>query len=317
MSYESNAEVGAYKVDEHAESWYDEGRQRPVDVRVYAPKPADGPLPAIMLSHGLGESRDSYGYLARFWASNGYVVCAMTHEGSDAVALEGLRAGDRSNLGRDHFTLRFEDQAFAIDRLLASDSPIVDPDRIGVAGHSMGSDTSYQAVGMMINLPGGAQRHIFRDPRAKASLGMGSHIGSAVDPPDTPQSTPTKRAITSEAWDNITEPTMVFWGTKDREFDEPLLSNPDARKFIYDAIPATHKYMADIVDLEHHAFTDTPPWYPGGPRDPRHHGWIRQITLGFFDAHVRGDGKALAWLKSDAVVRLCEGEVAYDYEPKN
>ncbi len=318
MPYQTSAAPGPHTVVEQPESWIDAERERQVDVRMYAPQPdqTSRHLPAVVLSHGLGESRDSYGYLARLWASYGYVVCAMTHEGSDSVALEGLRAGDRSNLARDHFTLRFGDLAFVIDRLLAADQPRVDPDRIGVAGHSMGSDTAYQAVGMTINLPGGADRHIFRDSRVKACVGMGSHVGSAVDPPETAQSTPTKRAITAQAWDNITEPTMVIWGTKDREFDEPLLSNPDARKVIYDSIPATHKYMVDIVDLEHHAFTDTPPWYPGSERDPRHHGWITQITLGFLDAHVRGNGEAMAWLESDAVVKVCEGEVAYDYTPR-
>ena len=309
-----------YEVIEESLDWFDAARSRPVKVHVYAPGPSlAGPLPAIIISHGLGETRDSYGYLARYWASHGYVVVAMNHEGSDLSALRRLQAGETALAQLDHYSLRFEDLSFVIDRVLAPDQESqllrgrVDAGRIGVAGHSMGGDTAFQAIGMTINLPNGGGTKTFREPRVRAALQMGPHVGSAADPPGAPKNTPLKRAITAEAYDEVREPAMVMWGTLDREFDEPLRSNPDARRVIYQRVPAEHKYMVDIVNAEHHAFSETPPWYPGGPRDPRHHGWIQRVSAAFFDAHVRGDPAALAWLESDAVVDLAAGEIIYDY----
>jgi predicted dienelactone hydrolase len=320
MGYEAMPEPGPYEVAEESPEWLDASRSRPVKVHIYAPAVSlKGPLPALLISHGLGETRDSYGYLARYWASHGYVVVAMNHEGSDLSALRRLQGGETALAQLDHFSLRFGDLSFVIDRMLAADQESallrgrVDADRIGIAGHSMGGDTAFQAVGMTINLPNGGGKKTFREPRVKAALQMGPHVGSAADPPDAPKNTSTKRAITIEAYDQIREPAMVMWGTRDREFDEPLRSNPDARRVIYQRLPAEHKYMVDIVNAEHHAFSETPPWYPGGPRDPRHHGWIQQVTLAFFDAHVRGDAAALSWLESDAVVDLAGGEIIYDW----
>ena len=39
--------------------------------------------PVILLSHGLGGTRDSMNYLASHWASRGFTVIAMQHAGSD------------------------------------------------------------------------------------------------------------------------------------------------------------------------------------------------------------------------------------------
>ncbi len=50
----------------------DAARARAIPLRVYPPE-SGGPYPVILFSHGLGSTRAGYGYLARSWASHGYV----------------------------------------------------------------------------------------------------------------------------------------------------------------------------------------------------------------------------------------------------
>lgn len=45
--------------------------------------PANKPASVILLSHGLGGSREVGAYLGERWAARGYVVVAMQHPGSD------------------------------------------------------------------------------------------------------------------------------------------------------------------------------------------------------------------------------------------
>ena len=54
---------------------------REVPLKVYLPK--EKPASVILLSHGLGGSREVGSYLGEHWAARGFLVVAMQHAGSD------------------------------------------------------------------------------------------------------------------------------------------------------------------------------------------------------------------------------------------
>src|SRR5262249_46511497 len=88
---------GPYAVRTIDDEWHDAARNRDVPVRIYLPRPAGvagtkartlgGPHPVIVFSHGLGGSRNNYGYFCNHLASHGYIVIAPTHAGSDTRSL--------------------------------------------------------------------------------------------------------------------------------------------------------------------------------------------------------------------------------------
>ena len=104
-----------------------------------------GPFPLVVLGHGLGGNVEYLTPLAAEWAAAGYVVALprfpLTHAGTPG----GIDGADVQNQPAD--------VAVVIDEMLAasagSEAPLaalVDPDRIGVAGHSNGGITTLGAV---------------------------------------------------------------------------------------------------------------------------------------------------------------------------
>ena len=72
--------------------WTDAARHRSVPVKIYYPKSA-GRCPVIIMSHGLGGTRDGYEYLGRHWASHGYVSVHPQHVGSDDAVWKDVPTG--------------------------------------------------------------------------------------------------------------------------------------------------------------------------------------------------------------------------------
>ncbi|HWI60185.1 MAG TPA: dienelactone hydrolase, partial [Bacillota bacterium] len=60
------------------------------------------------------------------------------------------------------------------------------------------------------------------------------------------------------------------------------------------------KYELVLHNAEHSVFTDRP--LPGDrePRNPNHHRIILALSTAFWDAYLRGDAEALAWLNGPA-----------------
>jgi predicted dienelactone hydrolase len=108
---------------------------------------AEGKFPLVVFSHGWTISGNSPAYLLRlkFWAGGaGYVVAAPTFP---LTSGPGGAAGD--------FVNQPDDVSFVIDELLARagrpDDPLhhhLDPEHIGVAGHSLGAFTT---IGVTFN----------------------------------------------------------------------------------------------------------------------------------------------------------------------
>ncbi len=156
----------------------DTAQARAIPLRVHAPD-SGGPYPVILFSHGLGSTRTAHGYLARSWASHGYVVVVPQHLGSDAGILGGkgllpfrrLRQamGDPAN-----WAARPLDVSFIIASLSTLEAAWpqlagkLDHHRIGVGGHSFGGYTASLLAGAKVRFPGEERDRSFEDPRPRA-----------------------------------------------------------------------------------------------------------------------------------------------------
>jgi predicted dienelactone hydrolase len=316
------ATTGPFSVSQKDCDWRDEARQRDVPVRVYLPQEKgtgkDGAVekrPLIVFSHGLGASRTSYSYICEHLASHGYVVIVPTHQGSDTASVRDaiggrLRArpkdgGEKEsgliaeNTGNpDNLRNRPMDIAFVIDQAGrdAGLSKQVDLGQVGVAGHSFGAYTAMAEGGMLVDLPD-RKGQTLRDSRVKAVLPM-SPEGHGI------------MGIDAGAWDTFAVPVLFLTGTRD--YGQGARSAAWRRE-AFDAIRkkgmTTDAYLIVLKDATHMTFG-------GGdrlnPEHAHHQELIKAITTAWFDAQLKDDPQAAAWLKAFAAATHddCTAEMA-------
>ncbi len=170
------AQPGPFRVRQYDVDWFDAQRQRHVPAHIYAPENSTAPMPVIIFSHGLGNSRLGYSYLGRHWASYGYISVHPEHLGAnEEVARRGSWRLFRSDFDRRNWKNIPEDLHFVIDQLQNDDAlPVplrgrIDPARIGVSGHSLGAYAALAMGGMRVLFPDRSVIN-FRDPRVRAAV---------------------------------------------------------------------------------------------------------------------------------------------------
>jgi predicted dienelactone hydrolase len=279
-AYKKN--LGPFLVVADLLSWQDTARNRPVPVKIYSPAAGKGPFPVIVFSHGLGGSREGYEYLGRHWASWGYVAVHVDHLGSDTAALKkggrlirNLReaVGDPRNAEARPLDVRF-----VLDRLEALNrggSPLahrLDLGRIGLAGHSFGAWTTLVVAGQDVGRSDAA------DPRIKAAVAM-----SAPAP---------KRHDYDRIYRDVRIPVLHMTGTLD---DSPLGEISAAeRRIPYDHIHGADQYLVTFQGGDHMVFSGR--LLGVRAKDPLFQGLVLQGTTAFWDAYLKGDVAAKAWL---------------------
>ncbi|MFB9609729.1 alpha/beta hydrolase family protein [Kutzneria kofuensis] len=129
--------------------------------RAQAPLPGRHPL--VLLSPGLGAPRYTMTTLAEDLASHGYVVASIDHAyesagtlfpGNRMLTCIACQATDLRPLTLN----RAEDASFVIDQLTARFPGLIDGNRIGMAGHSIGGASALAAMEA--------------DPRVKAGVNL-------------------------------------------------------------------------------------------------------------------------------------------------
>lgn len=275
----------------------DEGRGREIPIRVYLSTQTT-PQPVVLFSHGLGGSREGSAYLNKHWAARGYVAVFLQHLGSDTSVwhdkpISERMAAMRQAAGAENFILRVKDVPAVLDQLQrwnrADRDPLagrLDMERVGMSGHSFGAVTT-QAVSGQSAAVGTVS---FGDPRIKAAVVMS---------PSSP-----RRGDPKQAFAGVKIPWMLMTGTKD------VFPIGDAdmksRLGVFPALPSGGKYELVLDRAEHSAFTDRP--LPGDveKRNPNHHRVILALSTAFWDAWLRDDAEAKAWLDGEGPRSILE-----------
>lgn len=288
---------GTYAVAYRDAAFFDQKRLRPVPVRVYFPTGTDGPWPLIVISHGLGSSREAYTYLGRAWAAAGYVCVHPTHLGSGTDLLESDSLAVETIIeavaGAANLELRPGDISFVLDRLAldAMFGPLIDWDNIGVAGHSFGAHTALSMIGMRVDLPLRPNQD-FSDARIKAAVAL------------SPQG-PGAMGLDSDAWDHIEVPSLSIMGTLDIEL---WTTNPLLRRIPYDKTPGSDQYLVTINGTGHQIYLDFGNWLQRTQESETIHAYILAATTAFFDAHLKKDAAAQAWLVGGQIEPMSLGK---------
>jgi predicted dienelactone hydrolase len=260
---------------------------RKVPLKVYLPAQKNAPV--ILLSHGLGGSREVGAYLGNHWAGQGYAVVAMQHIGSDTSVIKDAPRAQRFRALKQaasfkSFTDRTKDVPAVIDQITQWNadkghllSGRLDLSKLGVGGHSFGAITSQAVSGQKY----GGLGERFTDKRIKAALML------------SPSSA--KGGRDKETFGHIQLPWMLMTGTKDTSAVKPDMKAEDRVK-VYQALPATgNKYQLVLKDAQHMAFSDRT-MLGTQHRNKNHHKAIKALSTAFWDAHLKGDAKAKAWL---------------------
>jgi predicted dienelactone hydrolase len=266
---------------------HDAARNRDIPVRVYLPTNT-APEPVVLFSHGLGGSRTGSIFLGEHWAARGYVAVFLQHPGSDDSVWKDAPGQQRMGAMKraaslDNFLLRVRDVPAVLNQLAIWNADKTNPladrldlKKVGMSGHSFGAVTTEAVSGE--SLPAGGQP--FTDPRIRAAIAFS---------PSSP-----KTGSAAKAFGSVKIPWLLMTGTK----DVSPISDQDvaSRLAVYPALHGAPKYEVVLHNAEHSAFTDRA--LPGDrePRNPNHHRVILALSTAFWDAYLRGDASALAWL---------------------
>lgn len=127
-------------------------------VNVYFPEDIDTPAPIVIISHGFGDVKESFVFIAEHLASYGFIAILPDHIGSDLSYRQTFLNGRLNTLlSPMEFLNRPQEISFLIDELeqLISQSPLwasrLDLSRIGVMGDSLGGSTVLSLAGAEIN----------------------------------------------------------------------------------------------------------------------------------------------------------------------
>jgi predicted dienelactone hydrolase len=174
----------------------------------------------------------------------------------------------------------------------------MDRARIGVGGHSFGAMTAMLVGGAVIHVQGTAPAS-YGDSRVRA-------IEVISGQGETP-----KMGLTKQSWENMNLPMLDMTGSRDLGVGRRPV---EWRRTPFDLSPAGDKYFVSINGATHLSFVGAK--LPlllsarvGGAGQEAIFRWVQMATLAFWDAYMKDDVKARAWLGSDALPQLSRREV--------
>jgi predicted dienelactone hydrolase len=286
---------------------HDTERERDIPVRIYLPA-TTAPSPVVLFSHGLGGTREGCVYLGEQWAARGYVAVFLQHPGSDDSVWKNAPDGDfmqamKRAASVKNFMLRVQDVPAVLDQLGVWNADKtnalagrLDLKKVGMSGHSFGAITTEAVSGETFASEGQA----FTDARIRAAIMLS---------PSAPRS-----LSATEAFASVKLPWLLMTGTKDVA---PIGdAGVQSRLAVYAALRGGPKYEVVLNNAEHSAFTDRA--LPGDhePRNPNHHRVILALSTAFWDAYLRDDAAALAWLTGSGPRSVMEAADQWQFSPR-
>jgi predicted dienelactone hydrolase len=279
------------------DTWRDAARNRDIPVLLRLPE-RGGTHPLVILSHGLGGSREGLGYLGRALAEAGFIALHIQHAGSDEAVWRG--AADRSAalaaavLDVGNAEARLRDGVFVVADVLRRAAlpgdPLagrVDGTRLAAVGHSFGAWTVQHLLGQ--RLPGGDRGLPLPERRLRAGIALS---------PTPPRGLPPRAAFA-----RVAVPMLHLTGTEDHGFIEG--ATPADREIPFRAIEGAPQALAVLWGARHGAFADQP---DAGARwaEPTYHARTSALAVLFLNAVLNGDGAARAALAAGAPHLLAE-----------
>lgn len=297
---------GIYGVDTFLLDLNDQARDRTVPIKVYLPKDTDTLCPTVLISHGLGGSREGLSYLGNHLASHGYITVHLQHPGSDESVWKGLPLKDilpamRKAAANPQVAIdRANDVPFVLDELerLNKDKQSqlhakIDLEKFAIAGHSFGAWSAMAAGGITL---GGKHGKSYGDDRIKCII---------------PLSPPVANERQREAtYATLNVPALFMTGTLDTS---PINNTTAEERLIpYALMPGPSadgapKYLINFNGADHMTFS-------GETKRSRRsevsrednkafHSLILQSTTAFLDCYVLDNDNAKAWLNDGGFVK--------------
>lgn len=276
---------------------HDTARGRDIPLRVCLPS-ARSKAPVVLFSHGLGGSREGNAYLAQHWSARGYVVVYLQHPGSDSAVWQEASLGRRRQAlqaaaSLRNFLARVKDVPAVLDQLERWNETQghalagrLDLTRVGMSGHSFGAVTTQAVSGE--RFPG--EQASFTDARIRAAVAFS---------PSSP-----RHGDAARAFGDVHVPWLLMTGTQ----DVAPIGRVDlaSRLAVFPALPPGGKYELVLDGAEHSAFGERA--LPGdhARRNPNHHRAVLALSTAFWDAYLRGDSTARAWLDGPGPASVLE-----------
>jgi predicted dienelactone hydrolase len=262
------------------QEWHDPERAREIPVRIRLPV-SSAPAPVVIISHGLGGSRDGLAYLGAGLADAGFIAVHVQHHGTDTAVWRGVGsiplAMAAAVLDVRNALDRLKDVAFALDRLAGALRGRVDMTRAAIAGHSYGAWTVLHMLGE--RLPGGDWGLTLPDPRLKAGIAISPFPPLGLPP--------------AVAYAAIRAPILHITGTEDHGFIEA--ATPADRTIPYRDIAAPG-VLAVLGGATHASFAGEadagPVW-----DNPVYQGRTAALATLFLRTVLFGEGDAEAQLR--------------------
>lgn len=277
---------------------------RTAAVRDAPPRRDRGAFPLVLFSHGMGGVRWQSTYLTVLLASHGYVVAAPDHHGH---TLYDSNHGSFISQG-EAIEARPADIRFVLDHLLALPPGdalrgLVDPERVGMAGHSFGGLTTLRTAAL--------------DPRLKAivpqappSIALAGLLLEAPIELRIPVHLQAARADTITTWEADTVPTWEALKGPRLLLDVTgggHFTFSDYCAFVGLEVEVTIDGMSLRESLQDGCGPSAPPPETVLPA-------LNHFAVGFFNAVLRGSEGSWALLDQENAEKLAPGALQVSVE---
>ncbi len=253
----------------------------PLPVRAIWPD-GDGPFPVIVFSHGIYGNRDGYKPLVEYWARAGYLVLLPSHQDrGEPKFADVLERPIEVSLVLDRVPVLVE-KAGLKDK--------VDLENVGVGGHSLGAHTATMVGGLVMTNEATGKPVSTADSRVDSIL--------VISPAGT------SPAMRPSAWDEMVSPTLLVVGSKDEA--KRMGKGPEWRMQAWSHLREGWLLWIDKADHSYGGIGS------GDIKKRAHVEIVQEATLKFWDATLKQDAAARAWLDSDTLKEKSSGKARID-----
>ncbi|MEM8504996.1 MAG: alpha/beta fold hydrolase [Cyanobacteria bacterium P01_D01_bin.1] len=319
--------------------------QQPVDIYTPSPSPdlptdffdstaqSEDVWPAVVISHGLGNDRSTYSYLAQFLAARGFAVINVEHRGSSDQQVSALITGVTNEVvSADEFISRPQLISEVLDELEQRDdfnakgSGRIDFDNVGIIGQSFGGYTALAVAGAPLNLVRLQADCPLTELNFNVSLLLQCQAAQLVDT-DNPNASLNFRDPRIRAAIAINPITSELFGPEGfAEIDVPLMMVAASNDTIAPALPEQIRPFTWLTKASHHLLvmqgathfstiditgTETFPLPPAvvGPYAEIAQDYTQAMSLAFLNTYLKGEDEYASVLTSAFTTRFSQPEI--------